>query len=34
MIEAALGDQLGTPLALVDSSKVKAALLAFPLIET
>lgn len=29
-IEAALGDQLGTPLALVDSSKVKAALLAFP----
>lgn len=33
-IEAALGDQLGTPLALVDSSKVKAALLAFPLIET
>lgn len=34
VIEAALGDQLGTPLALVDSSKVKAALLAFPLIET
>lgn len=33
-IEAALGDQLGTPLALVDSSKVKAALLSFPLIET
>jgi cell division protein FtsQ len=33
-IEAALGDQLGTPLALVDSSEVKAALLAFPLIET
>lgn len=33
-IETALGDQLGTPLALVDSSKVKAALLAFPLIET
>lgn len=33
-IEAALGDQLGTPLALVDTSKVKAALLAFPLIET
>ncbi|WP_061018670.1 FtsQ-type POTRA domain-containing protein [Microbacterium sp. CCH5-D1] len=33
-IEAALGDQLGTPLALVDSSKVKAALLGFPLIET
>lgn len=33
-IEAALADQLGTPLALVDSSEVKAALLAFPLIET
>ncbi len=33
-VEAALGDQLGTPLALVDSSEVKAALLAFPLIET
>lgn len=33
-IETALDDQLGTPLALVDSSKVKAALLAFPLIET
>ncbi|MFK3678786.1 FtsQ-type POTRA domain-containing protein [Microbacterium sp. NPDC090218] len=33
-IEAALGDQMGTPLALVDSSEVKAALLAFPLIET
>lgn len=34
VIEAALGDQLGTPLALVDTSEVKAALLAFPLIET
>lgn len=33
-IEGALSDQLGTPLALVDSSRVKAALLAFPLIET
>ncbi|WEK60164.1 MAG: FtsQ-type POTRA domain-containing protein [Candidatus Microbacterium colombiense] len=33
-IEAALSGQLGTPLALVDSSEVKAALLAFPLIET
>lgn len=33
-IEGALSDQLGTPLALVDSSGVKAALLAFPLIET
>ncbi|WP_226532871.1 FtsQ-type POTRA domain-containing protein [Microbacterium paraoxydans] len=33
-VEAALSDQLGTPLALVDSSEVKAALLAFPLIET
>lgn len=34
VIEGALSDQLGTPLALVDSSQVKAALLAFPLIET
>lgn len=33
-VEAALGGQIGTPLALVDTSKVKAALLAFPLIET
>lgn len=33
-IETALADQLGTPLALVDASEVKAALLAFPLIET
>lgn len=33
-VETALADQLGTPLALVDSSDVKAALLAFPLIET
>lgn len=33
-VEAALADQLGTPLALVDTSEVKAALLAFPLIET
>lgn len=33
-IETALADQLGTPLALVDTSEVKAALLAFPLIET
>jgi cell division protein FtsQ len=33
-IEAALAEQVGTPLALVDSSEVKAALLAFPLIET
>lgn len=33
-IEAALQSQVGTPLALVDSSAVKAALLAFPLIET
>ena len=33
-IEAALDGQVGTPLALVDSSEVKAALLAFPLIET
>ena len=34
VIEAALDGQLGTPLALVDASEVKAALLAFPLIET
>lgn len=33
-VEAALSSQIGTPLALVDSSEVKAALLAFPLIET
>jgi cell division protein FtsQ len=33
-VEAALGDQLGTPLALVNESDVKAALIAFPLIET
>lgn len=33
-IEAALAEQVGTPLALVNSSEVKAALLAFPLIET
>ncbi|MBQ3359222.1 MAG: cell division protein FtsQ/DivIB, partial [Microbacterium sp.] len=28
------GDQIGTPLALVDSSEIKAALIGFPLIET
>lgn len=33
-VQAALSEQIGTPLALVDSSEVKAALLAFPLIET
>ena len=33
-VEAALDGQLGRPLALVDTSEVKAALLAFPLIET
>lgn len=33
-VEAALSAQIGTPLALVDTSEVKAALLAFPLIET
>ena len=33
-IESALGDQIGTPLALVDSSEIKAALIGFPLIET
>ncbi len=34
VVEAALSEQVGTPLALVDASEVKAALLAFPLIET
>lgn len=33
-VEAALASQLGTPLALVDESAVKAALTSFPLIET
>lgn len=33
-VEAALSDQLGTPLALVSESEIKAALIAFPLIET
>ena len=33
-VEAALSDQIGTPLALVDASEVKAALIAYPLIET
>lgn len=33
-VEDALSDQVGTPLPLVDHSAVKAALLAFPLIET
>lgn len=33
-LETALSDQIGTPLALVDESAVKAALIAFPLIET
>lgn len=33
-VESALADQIGTPLALVDESEVKAALMAFPLIET
>ncbi|MDJ1115148.1 FtsQ-type POTRA domain-containing protein [Microbacterium dauci] len=33
-VEEALAGQLGTPLALVDSSEVKAALVAFPLVET
>ena len=33
-VEAALADQIGTPLALIDDSDVKAALMAFPLIET
>ncbi len=33
-VEAALAGQIGTPLALVDASAVKAALLSFPLIES
>ncbi|KDA06326.1 cell division protein [Microbacterium sp. CH12i] len=33
-VEAALSDQIGTPLALVSDSEIKAALIAFPLIET
>ncbi|HWI30434.1 MAG TPA: FtsQ-type POTRA domain-containing protein [Microbacterium sp.] len=33
-VEAALSDQIGTPLPLIDASAVKAALVAFPLIET
>lgn len=33
-VEAALADQLGTPLPLVDESEVKAALVSFPLVQT
>lgn len=33
-VEAALSSQIGTPLPLVDSSAVKAALVAFPLVES
>lgn len=33
-VEQALQDQIGTPLALVDESEVKAALVGFPLVET
>lgn len=33
-VEEALADQLGTPLPLVDSSAVKAALVQFPLVES
>lgn len=33
-VEAALADQIGTPLALIDHGDVKAALTTFPLIET
>jgi cell division protein FtsQ len=33
-IQAALADQIGTPLALVSDSEVKAALVAYPLIES
>ncbi len=33
-VEAALADQLGTPLPLVDESAVKAALVTFPIVES
>ena len=33
-VEASLADQVGTPLPLVDESAVKAALVAFPLVES
>ncbi|MCH6229808.1 FtsQ-type POTRA domain-containing protein [Microbacterium sp. CFH 31415] len=33
-VRAALGDQLGTPLPLVDESEVKAALVTFPLVQS
>ncbi|MGB4778707.1 FtsQ-type POTRA domain-containing protein, partial [Microbacterium sp.] len=33
-VEAALADQLGTPLPLIDSSAIKAALVRFPLVES
>ncbi|GAA3207507.1 FtsQ-type POTRA domain-containing protein [Microbacterium terregens] len=33
-VEAALSEQIGTPLPLVDESAVKAALVAFPLVES
>lgn len=33
-VEAALGDQVGVPLALVDDGDVKAALVGFPLVES
>jgi len=33
-VEAALKDQIGTPLPLVDESAVKAALVAFPIVES
>lgn len=33
-VAASLSDQLGTPLPLVDSSEVRAALIAFPLVES
>lgn len=33
-VEAALSDQLGTPMPLLDESAIKAALVAFPLVES
>ncbi|MFF2633752.1 FtsQ-type POTRA domain-containing protein [Microbacterium sp. NPDC058021] len=34
LVEEALAEQLGTPMPLIDSNEVKAALVAFPLVET
>lgn len=34
LVEEALAEQLGTPMPLIDSNEIKAALVAFPLVET